>query len=217
MRRTILAAAAALALAATGCGSDDGAGVRTIEGDGGSVSGSASGSSSASGPGSASGSASGGGSASESEAASASGSGSGSGLAVDDCVPGDVSGADTSVEVDLVEWDVIPDPDEVSAGTIAFLTSTESAVEPHELVIARGDDPEGLPTDDDGAVDESQLAEGDLIGEIEAYPAGTTCEGAFDLPAGDYVLFCNIVETEEDGTVEAHYAQGMTTGFTVTE
>lgn len=196
-RRTTvtLVACAGLALTAAGCGGDDGAGVRTLDGGGGSVSGSASGSGSA----------------------SANGHASGSGSHVEDCVPGDTTDADTSVEVDLVEWDVIPEPAEVGAGKIAFLTSTEQAAEPHELVIARADDPQGLPTDDDGAVDESQLPDGALIGEIEAYPAGTTCEAAFDLSAGDYVLFCNIVETEADGTVESHYAEGMTTGFTVTD
>ncbi len=206
-RMMATAALGALALVAGACGGDDGAGVRTIDGGGGSISGS--------------GSASGSGShASGSEAdASASGaeaSGSGSGSEVAACVPGDTAGADTTVAVDLVEWAVRPEVAEVPAGTIAFVASTEHAAEPHELVIVAGDDPEGLPVDADGAVDESGLPEGALVGEIEAFPAGTTCEAAFDLAPGDYVLFCNIVETEEDGTVEAHYAEGMTTSFTVT-
>ncbi len=187
MRRTILAATAALALAATGCGSDDGAGVRNDDG-GGSISGSASG---------------------------LSGSGAASGGA--ECEPGDTSGADTTVEVALTEWDVAPVPDEVAAGTIAFDASTVDAAEPHELVIVKGDDPQALPTGEDGAVDESQLEDGALIGEIEAFPSGETCSAAFDLEPGEYVLFCNIVETEDDGSTESHYAQGMTTSFTVTQ
>lgn len=207
MRRSLLAASAVLALVAAGCGGDDGAGVRTIDGGGGSISGS--------GSGSMSGSASG---TSESEASasgSSSGSASASGVAAE-CEPvRDVSTADTTIDVALTEWAIAPVPAEAAAGTIGFVASTEQAAEPHELVIVKGDDPQGLPTDEDGAVDESQLEDGALIGEIEVFPAGTTCEGAFDLPAGDYVLFCNIVETEDDGTVEAHYAEGMTTAFTV--
>lgn len=221
MRRTLLAASAALALAAAGCGGDDGAGVRTIDGGGGSISGSGSASGSASGT-SESDSASGTEEATDeqtSEDASASGSGSASASAsgvAAECEPvGDVSTADTTVDVALTEWAIAPTPAEAAAGTIGFTASTEQAAEPHELVIVKGDDPQGLPTDADGAVDESQLEDGALVGEIEAFPAGTTCEGAFDLPAGDYVLFCNIVETEEDGTVEAHYAEGMTTAFSV--
>ena len=145
-------------------------------------------------------------------------SGSGSGLSgAPECQPGDTSGADTTVGVQLTEWSVTPEPDEVPAGTIAFEASTADAAEPHELVIVKGDDPQGLPTGEDGGVDESQLEDGALIGEIEAFPAGETCSAAFDLEPGEYVLFCNLVETASDGTVESHYAEGMTTSFTVTQ
>ena len=48
-------------------------------------------------------------------------------------------------------------------------------------------------------------------GEIEPFPGGETCEGGFELEAGSYILFCNIVETEEDGTVESHFEEGMVT------
>lgn len=187
MRRGMLAAAAALILAAAACGSDDGAGVRTIDGSG-----------STGGSGSAAGS----------------GSGSASGSTVA-CVPGDVTGADATVVVALTEWAVDPEPDTVAAGRVAFTASNEHAALPHELVIVRGDDPTGLPTSPDGAVDESRLPEGALIGEIEVFPAGGTCEGAFDLVPGSYVLFCNIVETADDGTRLGHYVEGMTAAFTV--
>jgi len=39
---------------------------------------------------------------------------------------------------------------------------------------------------------------------------------AFDLAPGKYVLICNIVQTEPDGSKEAHYKVGMRTAFTVT-
>jgi hypothetical protein len=39
------------------------------------------------------------------------------------------------------------------------------------------------------------------------------CTGTFALPAGRYVLFCNLLETEADGSKENHYANGMRAGF----
>ncbi len=70
-------------------------------------------------------------------------------------------------------------------------------------------------TDDDGGVDESQIPEEDLIGEIEEFPSGEQRTATFELDAGTYVLFCNITETEADGTIESHFAKGMATTFTV--
>jgi hypothetical protein len=36
-----------------------------------------------------------------------------------------------------------------------------------------------------------------------------------DLEAGTYLLLCNVVEEEETGEVESHFAEGMHTTFTV--
>lgn len=117
------------------------------------------------------------------------------------------------VTVVLGEWIVEPTPTAITAGSVTFAADNQGG-EPHELVIARADDPADLPTDDDGGVDESQIAEADLIGEIEGFPNGEVRTGTFDLSAGTYVLFCNITETEDD-TVESHFANGMATTFTV--
>jgi hypothetical protein len=131
------------------------------------------------------------------------------------CEPvGDPSTADAVVDVDLDEWSVTPAPDTTPAGSIDFAAANVGA-EPHELVIVQADRVGDLPLDDDGAVDESQLPEGAFVGEIEPFPAGETCDGVFDLEAGGYVLFCNIVE-EEDGEVENHFRLGMKTTFAVT-
>ena len=35
------------------------------------------------------------------------------------------------------------------------------------------------------------------------------------LPAGRYVLFCNLLETAADGSRQNHYANGMRAGFEV--
>jgi len=64
-------------------------------------------------------------------------------------------------------------------------------------------------------VDEGKLPAGAFVGEIEAFPAKQRCQGTFALTAGRYALFCNILETEADGTKENHYANGMRASFEV--
>ena len=146
-----------------------------------------------------------------SESGSASGSGSASAVA---CVPvGDPSTADETVGVTLDEWSVTPDTDGVAAGSINF-AADNIGEDAHELVVVEGDDPDALPLGENGAVDEEALPEGAFIGEIEAFPSGEICDGVFELAAGDYVLFCNIVEVE-DGVVENHFELGMKTVFSV--
>lgn len=205
--RTLLGVAAVAALSLGACSNDDdGADVR------------------ASGPGAedcASGSASAAASGSEASASGASGSecatsGSASGSEVAaECEAVDgtagVADADTTVAATLDEFSITVDPATAPAGAIGFVTEN-AGEEPHELVIARG-----VPADIqvvDGAPDEEALGDA-VIGEIEAFPAGETCEGTYELTAGDYVLFCALVEELEDGTIESHYEEGMVTTFTV--
>jgi hypothetical protein len=188
-RHRLVAAGAALLLVllAAGCGSDDGAGVRTV--DGGTRSGSGAG--------------------------SASGSSPGSGSAAVACKPvGDAAAADAKVAVELAEWSVTPKPPSVKAGTVTF-DAANTGADAHELVVVRADDPAALPKDADGIVDESKLPDGALVGEIEVFPAKQRCQGTFELAAGKYALFCNLLETEADGTKENHYANGMRTAFEV--
>jgi uncharacterized cupredoxin-like copper-binding protein len=120
--------------------------------------------------------------------------------------------ADTdTVEVELGEWSVFPDPDAVHADEITFEVSN-GGQDPHEFVIVKSDlEPGELPTADDGSVDEEQV---DVIDEVEEIEAGGDGEVEVDLEAGSYVLFCNLVE-EEDGETEVHYKLGMRTAFTV--
>jgi hypothetical protein len=180
----------ALALVLAGCGSDDGAGVRDVDGTQ---------TSSGSGTGSGSG--------------AASGSGTASGSAVAACKPvGDATASDGTIAVELKEWAVLPARADAPAGTITFETRN-TGEDAHELVVVRATDPASLPLAADGTVDEEKLPEGAFIGEIEAFPAKQTCSGTFELPAGGYALFCNLLETEADGKRENHYANGMRTRF----
>lgn len=195
-RARIAAAFGVVVLGLAACGNDDGGQVRDLNEGSGSAPGSASGSGTH-----ASGSASGSGThASGTEAAAA-------------CVEvGDPASADTTVVAVLGEYVIGLDTDEVPAGTVAFAADNQGA-DVHEIVVARTDlAADALPTAEDGTVDEDALGAGAVIGEIEAFAAGTECAGAFDLEPGSYVLFCNVVS--EGG--HAHYEEGMTTSLTVT-
>lgn len=117
------------------------------------------------------------------------------------------------VMLTLDEWTIKPSL-EPKAGTIAFVAEN-AGEEPHEVAIVKGDSAEALPTTAQGAMDEEKLPEGALIGEIEPFASGELCKGVFTLAAGNYVLLCNIVETEPSGEVESHFKEGMHTPFTV--
>jgi plastocyanin len=146
---------------------------------------------------------------------SGSGSGSGTGSEAVACKPvGDPGTADATVAVELKEWAVLPARAQAPAGTITF-DARNTGADAHEIVVVRADDPAKLPLAADGKVDEAKLPEGAFMGEIEAFPAKQSCKGTFELSAGSYALFCNILETEADGRQENHYANGMRTRFEV--
>lgn len=202
MRRPLaLLACGALALGLAACGGDDDG--ETVRDCGASGSEAASGSETASGSEVASSS-----SADCADAASSSG-----GEPV--CDPfGNLEDADTTVNVELSEFAVKVDQTSVPAGKVHFAISNLGA-EPHELVVVRASVAADLPVDEHGVLDEEALPEGAFVGEVGAFPAAQTCDGTFDLAAGDYLLLCNLVESEE-GTPEYHLPAGMVTPFTVT-
>ena len=148
------------------------------------------------------------------QSASASGSGTASGQAAA-CKPvGDAGSSDATIAVQLKEWSVLPARADVPAGAVTF-DANNTGTDAHELVVVRADDPATLPLAADGTVDEDKLPEGAFVGEIEPFPAKQHCTGTFQLTAGRYALFCNILETEADGTKKNHYANGMRTAFEV--
>ena len=121
---------------------------------------------------------------------------------------------DVDLHVLLSEWIVEPTPAAVVAGSVVVEADDQGGDE-HELVIIRADDPADLPTDADGAVDEAGIAEDDFIGEIEELEPGSNEQATFELEPGTYVLMCNITETEDDGEVVSHFAEGMSATLTV--
>ncbi len=125
---------------------------------------------------------------------------------------GSCGGGGGTVNVTLQEFSVGTDPTTTDAGEVVFEASNEGPNDTHEFVVFLTDlGPTELPTDENGAVDET--GEGiELIGEIEDIPVGETKSVTLDLEAGNYVFICNIWDEAEQ---ESHYQEGMRTTFTV--
>ena len=95
------------------------------------------------------------------------------------------------------------DPASVAAGTVTF-TVTNEGVKKHEFVVLQTDaNPDKLTVEGDEVVEDDY----DSPGEIGDLPAGATDTLTLDLPAGNYVLICNL---------KGHYRMGMYAPFTVT-
>lgn len=150
---------------------------------------------------------------SDDDSANRSGSASSNGSAseVGACEPVGEGGG-TTVSATLDEWTVTAQPASTSAGPVTFDVRNDGE-EPHELVVVRAGSADEL-TVVGGKVDEDALPDGAFIGEVEAFPAGETCEGTFELTAGSYVLFCNLLE-EHEGQPESHFQLGMVATFEV--
>jgi uncharacterized cupredoxin-like copper-binding protein len=120
-----------------------------------------------------------------------------------------------NVDVALQEWAVVPAQSSVSAGPVTFKVTNNGPDDPHEMVIIKTTlGPGDLPTNEFGKVDE-EGAGLETIGEIEEFDPSKTETATFDLAAGSYVLICNILQDEPDGSKEAHYTMGMYIPFTV--
>jgi len=113
-----------------------------------------------------------------------------------------------TVKVTLSEWLVKPKPKTVKAGKIKFVAKNVGGEE-HELVIVKADDPAALPTDESGSVVEAQIADSEVVGEIEDIESRSSKSKTFRLEPGTYILFCNITEEEESGELESHFKEGM--------
>ncbi len=120
-----------------------------------------------------------------------------------------------TVDVALQEWAIVPAQSTVNAGPVSFKVTNKGPEDEHELVILRTDlGAAALPTNEFGKVDEDQAGM-ELIGEVEGVEPGAAETATFDLTPGNYVLICNILQDEPDGSKEAHYKMGMYTAFTV--
>ncbi|MEO6207035.1 MAG: hypothetical protein ABIP77_03640 [Candidatus Limnocylindrales bacterium] len=124
--------------------------------------------------------------------------------------------ATSTVKVTLQEFAVVPDVASVPAGTVTFIATNTGPDDVHELVVIKTDlGLLDLPTDADGKVLEDGAGM-EVIGEVEDVEVGASKEFVDVLAAGRYLLICNILQTEPDGSLEAHYKMGMVASFEVT-
>jgi hypothetical protein len=113
----------------------------------------------------------------------------------------------------LREWTISAPSQPIPSGRVT-LTAENQGGDSHELVIVKAS-PSALATKADGSLNEDAIAETQKMGEIEHIAAQAQKSKEFDLPAGNYVAFCNVVEKSGTGMGSVHYALGMHTTFTV--
>jgi uncharacterized cupredoxin-like copper-binding protein len=110
----------------------------------------------------------------------------------------------------LTEYQITPALQFIAKGKSNFVAKNSGTVK-HEVVVVRGTDPSALPTNPDGSVDEGQIPKRDKVGETGDVKSGKTKSKTLKLSAGSYILFCNIIDTEPDGSQLSHFANGMYT------
>lgn len=120
-----------------------------------------------------------------------------------------------TVDVTLRSFNITLSQSTVQNGTIVFNVSNRATEDHHEFLVIRTDRaPNALPTEANGSYEENGSGT-QLLDEIEDVAPGETKQLSIDLARGNYVLICNMVHVEDDGTLEVHYALGMRTAFRV--
>lgn len=117
---------------------------------------------------------------------------------------GPVGSGSGTVNVTMSEFSVEAAPGSTTSGQIVFNLNNEGAVL-HELLIIRTEAAQDALPIKSGAVDEANPGL-DVVGEILNVNGGDSGNVTAPLPAGNYVLLCNI---------PGHYNAGMHTAFTV--
>ena len=114
--------------------------------------------------------------------------------------------APAAVSVTAKEFQLALGSPTAAAGTVTFTIKNDGTVT-HEFVVIKTDlASDKLPTAADGNVDE-ESSELTHVDEVEDITAGSTKPLKVDLPAGHYVLVCNL---------PGHYAGGMRAKLDVT-
>jgi uncharacterized cupredoxin-like copper-binding protein len=112
----------------------------------------------------------------------------------------------TPVNVLLEDFTLRRDVDVVPAGTVRFRILNQGPTT-HELSVIRTDRaPDKLPLQRDGLTINEDAPGMDFLDEAEGLDIGDRRTLALHLPAGNYVLYCNM---------EGHYLGGMHAAFTV--
>jgi hypothetical protein len=115
----------------------------------------------------------------------------------------------TTADVTLIEWDIMG-PATLKAGKVT-LNIKNTGSNKHEMALIKGDSFDALPKAANGAVDETKLEAGALIGRTEKLDGNKSCSTTVDLAPGKYVMLCNI----QFGAI-SHAGKGQKFNFEVT-
>jgi len=124
----------------------------------------------------------------------------------------------------LNEFTIVPPTNTLHSGSVS-ITADNVGTEVHELVIVRAASATTFTMKPDGSVDEDKIPAADKLGEMQDIAAHSHKSKTFDLSAGTYVAFCNIIDTMMgssnsmggmgSGAGHIHFARGMHVTFTV--
>ncbi len=108
------------------------------------------------------------------------------------------SSAPSKINVDLTTYKLAPTSNTAKAGNVTFTIKNLATDAVHEMLIVKTDlAPDKLPLLSPAKVDEDKI---DIVGKMEDIPVGQGGDLTVSLPAGNYVLICN---------VDGHYTAGM--------
>lgn len=115
------------------------------------------------------------------------------------------SAASGTVTAGLSEFALELGATSAAAGSVTFVVTNDGEIE-HEFVVFKTDlAADKLPLSADGTVVDEEGAGVTAVDEIAEFAPGTTENLTVDLPAGHYVLICN---------VPTHYTSGIRAEFT---
>lgn len=117
------------------------------------------------------------------------------------------------VVVKAFEYGFRTAPSAAAAGKITFSVKNIGG-EKHEMVLVRTEPGVPLPTKANGTVNEKAIPKADHFGEVENIKPNKAKSLTRTLPAGSYVVFCNLVD-KAGGTTRSHYDEGMQATITV--
>lgn len=110
--------------------------------------------------------------------------------------------AGATVDITITDTSLTPAPDSVSAGEVTFDATNEGEAT-HEFEVFQADvDPADLPVENNVANTEGMT----LLGEVEDLTPGGTGSLTLDLPAGSYIIMCNL---------PGHFDMGLHSTLTV--
>jgi uncharacterized cupredoxin-like copper-binding protein len=95
------------------------------------------------------------------------------------------------VSVTITDYSLNASGKVLKAGTVSFSVRNDENDSEHEFVVMKGKFAE-LPKTSNGAVDETRLAAGALIGRTALISPGNSTTATHTLDAGSYVFLCNV-------------------------